>query len=166
MAEAYLGLGANLGDRLANLRRALARLGEVGRVLAVSSLYETEPLGGPPGQPPYYNACCRLATDLGPRQLLTFLKGLEEEMGRRAGPRWGPRPLDLDILFYDDLALQTAELELPHPRLHQRPFVLVPLCDIAPELRHPLLGLTVSQLRQRLGDRGVRLVAGPGWERG
>ncbi|HXG41954.1 MAG TPA: 2-amino-4-hydroxy-6-hydroxymethyldihydropteridine diphosphokinase [Dehalococcoidia bacterium] len=165
MADVYLGLGSNLGDRAANLRQALSRLGGLGSVLSVSSLYETEPVGGPPGQPPYYNACCHLQTGLAPHELLHFLKGLERELGRREGPRWGPRPIDLDVLFYDDLALETPELVLPHPRLHQRPFVLVPLSEIAPGLRHPLLGLTVAEMRLRAGEQGVRRVAAPGWER-
>ncbi len=166
MADVYLGLGSNLGDRLANLRAAVARLAAAGQVLAVSSLYETEPVGGPPGQPPYYNACCHLRTALPPLELLRFLKAVEAEQGREEGPRWGPRTLDLDILLYDDLALQTPHLEIPHPRLAERAFVLVPLAEIAPDRRHPLLGLTVAQLRGRLDEIGVRVVAGPGWERG
>jgi 2-amino-4-hydroxy-6-hydroxymethyldihydropteridine diphosphokinase len=164
VAEVYLALGSNQGDRAANLRVALSRLRELGNVVAVSSLYETEPVGGPPGQPYYYNACCLLQTDLAPVELLRSLKGLERELGRQEGPRWGPRVIDLDVLFYDDLALETPELELPHPRLHQRPFVLVPLSEIAPGLRHPLLGLTVAELMRRAGGAGVRRVAGPGWE--
>ncbi|MCS7277015.1 MAG: 2-amino-4-hydroxy-6-hydroxymethyldihydropteridine diphosphokinase [Dehalococcoidia bacterium] len=164
MAEVYLALGSNQGDRAANLRVALSRLRGLGNVVAVSSLYETEPVGGPPGQPYYYNACCLLQTDLAPVELLRSLKGLERELGRQEGPRWGPRVIDLDVLFYDDLALETPELELPHPRLHQRPFVLVPLSEIAPGLRHPLLGLTVAELMRRAGKAGVRRVAGPGWE--
>jgi 2-amino-4-hydroxy-6-hydroxymethyldihydropteridine diphosphokinase len=166
VAQAYLGLGSNLGDRAANLRAALACLAEAGTVDAVSSLYETEPVGGPPGQGLYYNACCRLVTALGPRQLLDFLKVVERKLGRREGPRWGPRTVDLDILFYDDLALETDALVLPHPRLGERAFVLVPLAEIAPDLRHPLLGMTVAKLRGRVDESGVRRIAGPGWERG
>jgi 2-amino-4-hydroxy-6-hydroxymethyldihydropteridine diphosphokinase len=166
MADVYLGLGANLGARILNLRLALRRLGQVGRVNAVSSLYESEPLGGPAGQPPFLNAACLLRTHLSPRDLLAFLKALEREMGRWEGPRWGPRPLDLDILLYDQLVIKEEGLEVPHPRLPERPFVLIPLAEIAPEVRHPVLGYTMAQLAGGLEIQGLRLVLRPGWEEG
>ena len=165
MAVAYLGLGSNLGDRLANLQRALALLSRLGRVEAVSSLYETAPVGGPPGQAPYYNAVCRLVTELPPRELLRALKEIERELGRRPGPRWGPRPVDLDILLYDDRVVREAGLEVPHPRLGERAFVLVPLAELAPGVRHPVTGETVEGMLEGVGREGVALVAGPGWER-
>lgn len=165
MAVAYLGLGSNLGDRLANLQRALALLSRLGRVEAVSSLYETVPVGGPPGQAPYYNAVCCLATELPPRELLRALKEIEGELGRRPGPRWGPRPLDLDILLYDDRVVQEAGLEVPHPRLGERAFALVPLAELAPGVRHPVTGETVEGMLEGVVREGVALVAGPGWER-
>lgn len=166
MARVHLGLGSNLGDREGNLRRALRALGRVGRVEAVSSLYETEPVGGPE-QPPYLNAACCLETALEPRALLRFLKGVEGELGRReGGPRWGPRPIDLDILLYEGVVLAEDDLALPHPRLAERAFALVPLAEIDPEARHPLLGRTVRQLLGEVGREGVRLAAGPGWWEG
>ena len=165
-ATVYLSLGANLGDRLANLRLALARLQTLARLEDVSSLYETEPQG-PSDQPLFLNAVCRVSTGLEPQALLRFLKNLEREIGRPpAGQRWGPRPIDLDILLYDDRVLDAPELTVPHPRLAERAFVLVPLCELAPELRHPLLGKTMKELLSSLGKKGVRKIAPRAWEKG
>lgn len=165
-ATVYLGLGTNLGDRLANLRLALARLQTLARLEAVSSLYETEPQGLS-DQPLFFNAVCRLITGLEPQAFLRFLKNLEREIGRRpGGRRWGPRPIDLDILLYDDRVVDAPELTLPHPRLAERAFVLVPLCELAPELRHPLLGKTMKDLLTSVGEKGVRKIAPRGWEKG
>jgi len=160
----YLGLGSNLGDREANLRDALRALWRMGRVESVSSLYETEPVGGPP-QPPFLNAACRFETGLEPRPLLRFLQGLEHELGRRpGGERWGPRPLDLDILLYEDRRVDEEGLVVPHPLLAERAFVLAPLAEIAAAVKHPELGKTVAQLLKAAGEQGVRRVAGAGWE--
>ena len=165
MATVYLGLGANLGNREANLRMALRGLARMGRVEAVAALYETEPLGGPPGQPSFYNAACRLETGLEPRPLLRFLQNLEQEIGRRpGGPTWGPRPIDLDILLYEERVLEEEGLTIPHPRLAQRAFVLAPLADVAAEVRHPLLGKTIAELLAAVGLEGVRRIAGAGWD--
>jgi 2-amino-4-hydroxy-6-hydroxymethyldihydropteridine diphosphokinase len=115
-------------------------------VVASSPLYRTAPVGGPAGQPDYLNAVIELQTALPPNQLLTFCRQLEQSAGRRRTVRWGARTLDLDLLIVGDRVLSTPRLTLPHPRLHQRRFVLQPLCDLAAELIHPLFGLTVAAL--------------------
>lgn len=161
----YLGLGSNLGNREANLRMALRGLARLARVEAVSSLYETEAEGPP--QPPYYNAACAIVTGLEPLALLRFLKSLEHEIGRRpAHEQDAPRVIDLDILLWDDLVVESPELVIPHPRLAGRSFALVPLAEIAPEAVHPVLGESTARLAQASGRGGVRLVAGSGWEGG
>jgi 2-amino-4-hydroxy-6-hydroxymethyldihydropteridine diphosphokinase len=165
-ATIYLSLGANLGDRLANLRLALTRLQTLARLEEVSSLYETQPQGVS-DQPLFLNAVCRVSTGLEPQALLRFLKNVERETGRQpGGERWGPRPIDLDILLYDDRVLDAPELTVPHPRLAERAFVLVPLCELAPELRHPLLGKTMKELLASVGKKGVRKIAPRAWEKG
>jgi 2-amino-4-hydroxy-6-hydroxymethyldihydropteridine diphosphokinase len=165
-ATVYLGLGANVGDRLANLRTALARLQTLARLEEVSSLYETQPQGVT-DQPLFFNAVCRVSTGLEPQALLRFLKNLEWEIGRRPGGQpWGPRPIDLDILLYDDRVVNAPELKIPHPRLAERAFVLVPLCELAPEPRHPLLGKTMEELLASVGAKGVKKIAPRAWEKG
>jgi 2-amino-4-hydroxy-6-hydroxymethyldihydropteridine diphosphokinase len=165
-ASVYLGLGANVGNRLANLRLALARMHTFARVEAVSRLYETEPVGLKE-QPPFLNAACRVTTGLEPAALFRFLKNLEAEIGRRpGGPQGGPRPIDLDILFYGEQLVEAGELRIPHPRLAERAFVLAPLCDLAPEMRHPVLGKTMRELLDAVGEVGVKVVAAGDWETG
>jgi 2-amino-4-hydroxy-6-hydroxymethyldihydropteridine diphosphokinase len=165
-ATVYLGLGANVGDRLANLRMALARLQTLARLEEVSSLYETQPQGVS-DQPLFFNAVCRVTTGLEPQALLRFLKNLEWEIGRRPGGQtWGPRPIDLDILLYDDRVVAAPELKVPHPRLAERAFVLVPLAELAPELRHPLLEKTMKELLASVGEKGAKRIAPGGWEKG
>lgn len=132
--RAFLGLGSNLGDRRAALSRAVAGLPDVARV---SPLYETDPVGGPGGQGPYLNLVVELDTELGPRQLLARAQALEEEAGRVRRERFGPRTLDVDVLLVGDLRVSEEDLEVPHPRMWERGFVLVPLADLAPELVPP-----------------------------
>ena len=148
MARAYIGLGANLGDREMNIRRALELIREigVGEVRTVSALIETEPVGGPPGQGMYLNGAAIIETDLSPHELLDRLKEVEVRVGRIERGRWAEREVDLDILFYDDEVLKTPLLEVPHPRLAERRFVLAPLAQIAPDKVHPVKKRTVSQL--------------------
>lgn len=158
----YLGLGSNLGNRLGNLQAGLRRLRPAVRLEAVSSLYQSEPVG-PPGQPPYWNAAARVETSLAPRDLLRLIKRVEWEMGRRPGVVWGPRPLDIDILLADGLVLDGPELTVPHPRLAERGFVLVPLAEIAATVEHPTLHRPMIALRDAVGDTGLAPVAGPEW---
>ncbi len=151
----YLALGSNLEDRQANLRQALMSLAPGVEVLERSPIYETEPWGYQ-DQPRYLNQVVSGTTRLAPLALLQHLKSIEVSLGRTPSFRYGPRLIDLDILFYDDLVLESDELTIPHPRLTERAFVLVPLGDLAPDLRHPILGVTVLDLLQRLDRSGVR----------
>ena len=163
-AAVYIGLGANVGNRLANLRLALARMRTFARLEAVSRLYETAPVGLEE-QPPFLNAACRITTGLEPAALFRFLKNLEAEIGRRpGGPQWGPRPIDLDILLYGERVVETNALRIPHPRLAERAFVLAPLCDLAPDLPHPLLVKTMRELLDAVGEAGVKVAAAGRWE--
>lgn len=155
MPTVHIALGSNLGDRRALLTAALdaLRANPAVRVLAVSTFIETAPVGGPPGQGAYLNGAVAIETDLAPAALLAELKAIERSLGRRDGPRWGPRPVDLDILFYADTILDTPDLVIPHPRLRERRFVLKPLAEIAPDLRDPVTGRTVRRLLEDLeGD--------------
>lgn len=148
MATAYLGLGSNLGDREANIASALKMLGREARILKVSSLYETEPVGNK-DRPWFLNCVCSVETDLSPQTLLELAKTMERNLGRKRTPPFGPRLIDIDILFYDDLILDSPDLTIPHPRLAERAFVLVPLKEMAPGLVHPLSGLTIEELSER-----------------
>jgi 2-amino-4-hydroxy-6-hydroxymethyldihydropteridine diphosphokinase len=156
MATVYLGLGSNLGDRRANLERAVVALRshpEIRSVL-VSTFIETAPVGGPEGQGPYLNGAARIETDLEPPALLATLKEIERALGRREGPRWGPRPIDLDILLYDQRVLETPDLVIPHARFRERAFVLKPLAEIAPDARDPVTKSTIKALLLRLEPGG------------
>ncbi len=162
-AVVYLGLGSNLGDRQRNMATALRRLAPLVRIEAVSALYETDPVG-PQDQPTFYNAVCRAVTSLPPSGLLRHLQEVERDLGRRLGARWGPRPIDIDLLLYDDAVVEEDGLRVPHAELAQRAFVLVPLAELAPELRHPELGATVASLLEGTDRSGVRKRAETGWE--
>jgi 2-amino-4-hydroxy-6-hydroxymethyldihydropteridine diphosphokinase len=135
--NAYLGLGSNHGDRLLNLQRALELLETTPgvRVVAWSSVYETEPVGEITEQPDFYNAVVEVETDLDPHSLLKACKEVERRLGRRRGVRHGPRPIDVDLLLVEDLVVADEGLTVPHPELPQRRFVLVPLAEVGPELR-------------------------------
>lgn len=152
----HLALGSNLGDRPANLRAAIDALAPAVEVKRESPVYETPPWGVT-DQPAFLNMVVQSETDLAPPTLLAHLKDLETRLGRQPGVRYGPRLIDLDILFYDNLVLDTPPLVIPHPRLHERPFVLVPLADLSPGLRHPVLGLTVRELLSKVDTSGIRL---------
>jgi 2-amino-4-hydroxy-6-hydroxymethyldihydropteridine diphosphokinase len=162
MVVAYIGLGANLGDRLATLRTAVQRLRTFGRVTAVSSLYETEPVGYLE-QPRFLNAVVELESGLPPADLLRALLGIERDLGRTRSFPNAPRTLDLDLLLVEDVFLDTPELTLPHPRLPERAFVLVPLAEIAPEVVHPGSGKSVRELLHALSDRDGVAVYAPAW---
>ncbi len=157
MSITYLSLGTNLGDRLANLHAALAAMPPQLEVLSRSGIFET-PAWGYTDQPPFYNMAVKAGTALPPVELLAHLKNLETDLGRLPSFRWGPRLIDIDILFYDDLVLDTPGLVLPHARLQERAFVLVPLAEIAPDLLHPRLGRTALQLLAELDRTGIRPV--------
>ena len=152
MSTVYLGLGSNLGDRLGNLAAGLKSLAPAGlAVEAVSSVWETEPVGGPP-QPPYLNGAARLRTRLSPRAVLEAVQAAEVAAGRRRTLRYGPRPLDLDILLFDDAVIAEPDLAIPHPRLAERRFVLAPLAEIAPDAVHPVLRRSVRALLAECAD--------------
>ena len=151
MVDVYLGLGSNLGDREKNIAQALELLGERGRVVAVSPLYETDPVGLT--GPLFLNAVCFFLTELGPYELLSFIKVIEARLGRKPGLS---RLIDIDILIYGEMVMRSESLTIPHPRLAERAFVLVPLAELAPELVVPGRGKKVSQLLAKVSREGVR----------
>ncbi len=164
MMTTYIGLGSNLGDRWATLRTAVRQLRTLGQVTVVSSLYETEPVGYR-DQPWFLNAVVILETALEPQELLHRLLEIERAAGRRRLFLNAPRTLDLDLLLYDAVVMASEELVVPHPRLHERAFVLVPLVELALDLIHPLFEVPMRALLDALGERAteVRRLAGPEW---
>lgn len=152
--HAYLSLGTNLGDRLANLSAAITKLPPKINPMVQSSIYESEPWGYS-DQPAFLNQVIKAATDLEPLDLLAFLKSTEVQMGRQETFRFGPRLIDLDILFFDDLILETPTLTIPHPRIAERAFILVPLAEIAPDLLHPVLEKSIQQLKTGVDSSSV-----------
>jgi 2-amino-4-hydroxy-6-hydroxymethyldihydropteridine diphosphokinase len=155
MQTIFLGLGTNLGDRAANLQAAIAGLAEKLVVTAVSPLYQTPPWGIT-DQPDFLNLCLAAETELPPAELLAFVKNLEVELGRQPTERWGPRLIDIDILFYASQIVETETMTIPHPRLAERAFVLRPLADIAPDFVHPVLGETIAALAGKVEAEGIR----------
>ncbi|WP_449234512.1 2-amino-4-hydroxy-6-hydroxymethyldihydropteridine diphosphokinase [Azospirillum doebereinerae] len=146
MTTVHLALGGNLGDRRANLSAAIERLGALLRIDRLSAVYETAPMYVT-DQPAFLNMALSGTTELPPWELLRAVKRIEEELGRNEGGlRFGPRPIDIDILFYGALVMTSPDLDIPHPRIPERAFVLCPLADIAADLRHPALGLAIAEL--------------------
>lgn len=157
MAIAYIGIGSNLGNRQKNCSRAIEILVTKGIVIRKkSSMYEIEPWGVT-DQPRFINMVVEVETELEPHELLRTLKDIEREVGRGETFKWGPRIIDLDILLYDDLFLRDNSLQIPHPLMHKRDFVLKPLCEIAPDKIHPLLKVRIRDLLQRQEKQGSRI---------
>ncbi|NQW16571.1 MAG: 2-amino-4-hydroxy-6-hydroxymethyldihydropteridine diphosphokinase [Chloroflexi bacterium] len=152
----YVALGSNLGDRAVNLRTALERIGETETVAAISGVYETEPWGVPDEQPAYLNQVCELQTSTSANDLMNLLLGIEADLGRKRTFQNEARPMDLDILFYGDRVIDIPGLQIPHPRLHERAFVLAPLAEIAPDLIHPIRGTTPGDLLRDVDASGVQ----------
>jgi len=153
----YIALGSNLGDRSANLAKAREMLGNDIRVLKCSSIYQTAPWGYSE-QDDFYNQVLECETELSPMRLLRRLKRVERGMGRKKTFRNGPRVIDLDILFYHNLILETRRLVIPHPGIHERAFVLVPLAEICPGLVHPVFGKNMAELLAMVDQTGVRRI--------
>jgi len=145
----YLSLGSNLGDRAANLQTAIAQLAGLGKAVAVSSFYETEPIELT-AQPWFLNCALKLDTEKMPRQLIAGILALEQAMGRQRKQKNGPRIIDIDILLFGSSIIEIPSLTVPHPRMHERRFVLEPLAEIAPDARHPVFRRTVRELRDAL----------------
>ncbi|MCK5553253.1 MAG: 2-amino-4-hydroxy-6-hydroxymethyldihydropteridine diphosphokinase [Deltaproteobacteria bacterium] len=152
---AFIGIGSNVGDKIKNCGQAIAEISQLrqNRLITQSSLYKTEPLGYTQ-QDWFINCVIEIETSFTAHELFHLLKDLELSMGRKRTFKWGPRVIDLDILFFNDEAIQSEELTIPHPEIQRRAFVLVPLCEIARNYIHPLLEKSISQLLAQLGDGG------------
>lgn len=165
MPQCLIGLGSNLGDRGSLLDAAITKLAEVPHVeiRARSRFHETPPVGGPAGQGSFLNAAVLIETPLAPHALLAAVARIETDLGRRRVERWGPRPIDLDLLLYDNLVLRSENLHLPHPRMAWRRFVLVPAAEVAPRMQHPTIGWTIAEMLDHLDRaRSYVAIAGPG----
>ena len=153
MPLAYIGFGSNIGNRLVHIQNAIQTLSKTEGITLqkISSVYKTDPVGYE-AQAEFLNGVATIQTSLSPLSLLHILKDIETEVGRQHRIRWGPREIDLDILIYGDLCLQTEKLVIPHPEMHLRRFVLVPLAEIAPDLVHPVFQESIQTLLNRLDD--------------
>ena len=151
MPIAFIGIGSNLGNRIENCIRAVEEISNFARIISISSIYETEPVDRE-DQPDFINCAIGIETSLSPFDLLISLQSVENIIGRERIEKWGPRKIDLDIIFYDNLLIETDELIIPHPRAHLRRFVLEPLFEIAPDFIHPNLKISVSELLSNLKD--------------
>ena len=151
----YIGLGSNLGDRVANLRAAINAIQQLGDSIGMSAVYETEPFGVDEEQPKYLNMVVAIRTNLIPTVLLFEFLDIERTHGRTRNRQNESRTLDIDVLMVGSQVLETPELVLPHPRMHERAFVMLPLSEISPQAVHPTLKLTVSEIAARLSDQGV-----------
>ncbi|MBN1845226.1 MAG: 2-amino-4-hydroxy-6-hydroxymethyldihydropteridine diphosphokinase [Sedimentisphaerales bacterium] len=149
---AYIGIGSNLGDRARTIAQALALLNYTDMiwVVQVAGLVETDPIGGPAGQGSYLNSVAQLHSCMSARELLQFLHRIEARLGRTRRRRWGPRSIDLDLLLFEDQVIREPDIQVPHPRMHERRFVMAPLAQIAPHLVHPVLHKTVRQILAEL----------------
>lgn len=152
----FLSLGSNLGDRLNNLQDAIRSLPPNVQPLSQSRIYETDPWGYV-DQPAFLNLVIKASTELSPKKLLAFIKKMEVVLGREEAFRYGPRLIDLDILFYDDLVLDSPDLTIPHPQLTERAFVLIPLAEVAPDLIHPVTKKTIWQLKTSIATTGIKI---------
>jgi 2-amino-4-hydroxy-6-hydroxymethyldihydropteridine diphosphokinase len=151
MSVAFIAIGSNLGKRIENCIRAVEAISDFAKITALSSIYETEPVDNE-DQPDFINCVLEIETSLSPFDLLIFLQGIENALGRERIEKRGPRVIDLDIIFYNDLMIETEDLTIPHPRAHLRRFVLEPLCEIAPGFIHPSLKVSVCELLNNLRD--------------
>ncbi len=158
---AYIGIGSNIADKRAHCLQAIEALGEAGRIVTASSFYCTEPVGYTE-QEEFVNAVAAIETTLLPRELLRVCSAVESRMGRERTIRWGPRTIDLDILLYGDVVVNLPDLVVPHSRLAERRFVLVPLTEIAPDIVHPVLNKSMLQLLHELKDPARVTKCGPG----
>lgn len=156
-ARCFIGLGSNIQPREGYLRKAVHSLEPEGKILKISSVYETAPVGGVP-QPDYLNAVLEFHTRLGPLELVHRLKTLEHSLGRTPRPRWHEREIDLDLLFYDTLVLEDPDVTLPHPEIPRRAFVLVPMAEIAPDFVHPILQKTMRELRDAVDSSEIHKI--------
>jgi 2-amino-4-hydroxy-6-hydroxymethyldihydropteridine diphosphokinase len=161
MPIVYLAVGSNLGDRSGNLIAAVRNLEPLANVLKCSPVYETSPWGYE-DQPDYLNQVIMAETDLSPGDLLIYLKRIEIDLGREESFRFGPRSIDIDILFYDDQIVELPKLTIPHPSINERAFVLVPMADIAPNYEHPVLGETIEALLEMVNRDGVKYFSSSG----
>ena len=151
MNKVFIGIGSNLGDRISYCKQAIGGISRFARITEASSLYETDPVGNE-DQPEFINCVAEIDTELSPQELLNQLNMVEEKLGRVRDEKWGPRTIDLDIIFYGQDVIEDENLEIPHPRAHLRRFVLEPLCDIAPDFVHPKFNVSVLELLNKIRD--------------